>query len=1283
MMNISKEDCDEWRRNPTKNPLTGRPITATGKIYKKFEKDCEERDDPEPSKKHDPIPPKRKEAEDDCDKWRKNPTINPATGRPITKTGKIYKKLERDCKDDAKRDDKGKSPQQRPQQRPNERPLNLETLYEKAKAAYEAGDKAALTALKDQIARTADPSGSSSSSSFVPYPQHDDPNFNLVIADKKEFRKQMYERTKRSFDEEAEDKCSSRQFVLSNNQKFIKNFVSPMTPYNSVLLYHLMGVGKTCTAISIAEQFMDRFDKKAFVLVSSNLKENFKKQVFDLGKVAYLDQRNKETSAQCTGMTYLNLVPDRRSLRPEALEAKIRKVINERYQFMGFVEFAHDYDKIKADIAKTEKDKDRAARRFDQRLRDIYSDRVFIIDEVHNLRLASESSKKQVPPKVEHVLRVAKNVKLVLLTATPMFNSVVEIVWLLNYMLLNDKRPLLEINKVFKNDELTPEGEKMLIAASRGRVSYMRGDNPYSFPFRLYPSVNKDPNLFVAKDKPTTDIFGHAIPATSTNSLEKLELVKSFMSDYQRDLYGVVEEEMEHVRDADSNAHTPTTDTDHEEDAEDAEDAEDSPNGSNASKSGTTLDIRKGVQVSNIVFPGIRGEAFTSFYGSAGFWSNFKKENAKNQAFSVSYKNPKKQFLHPDSLGTYAPKMKKIIDYILNSEGIVYVYSSFLYSGIIPLALALEHCGFDKHNGKNLFRDDVKKERHPNGTGKRLSYVILSANKELSPDNDKEIARTKAKSNAHGEEIKVVIGSNVATEGIDFKNIREIHIMEPWYHMNKFEQIIGRGIRTCSHADLALPERNTTVYQHVNVREDTRRETIDVRNYRIADRKQVQIRKVEKILSEHAIDCLLNREALFHPPEIIGKTIDLVTSQKTVVKNYEIGDKGTATKVVCRPDGSSRDPHRSSDESTFQLGFMSDDVETYIRTIATLFGTEPYHTYEEIARLFRQAQGTEPDEDVLKYALQVMLDERRVVYDARERPGFLLYRSNLYMFQRDDQRDVKLTLEERDDETYRQRRRRLEIRGTTTDARMKGPDNTQRNDRPGTSKRSSDILAKIHENVTELVADHGAAYEPFAYDYVTDRLSQQEFFAVMSELGTASAREKHRAIWESLVGSGAVMFSPANQTTPKYFIDVHALGTDKAYFQFDKNQARGFKPLPPTNFAERDALVAAAKAALEGSKKDLLGYVHFKDSKFRTISKKADGSSGSSTGSVCVANSELKVDDLKGVILGMGGKVPQKLKKQNLCLIYELLLRKTRPKSFLRPLQYALMFEPKTNKKVK
>lgn len=49
--------------------------------------------------------------------------------------------------------------------------------------------------------------------------------------------------------------------------------------------------------------------------------------------------------------------------------------------------------------------------------------------------------------------------------------------------------------------------------------------------------------------------------------------------------------------------------------------------------------------------------------------------------------------------------------------------------------------------------------------------------------------------NARGEEIKVIVATPFAGEGIDFNNLRQVHIMEGFYHLSRVDQVVGRAIR--------------------------------------------------------------------------------------------------------------------------------------------------------------------------------------------------------------------------------------------------------------------------------------------------------------------------------------------------------------------------------------------------------------------------------------------------------------------------------------------------------
>ena len=81
--------------------------------------------------------------------------------------------------------------------------------------------------------------------------------------------------------------------------------------------------------------------------------------------------------------------------------------------------------------------------------------------------------------------------------------------------------------------------------------------------------------------------------------------------------------------------------------------------------------------------------------------------------------------------------------------------------------------------------------------------------------------------------------------------------MDPWYHFNKIEQVIGET-RNCSHKDLPAEKRNVLVYLYAAIIEGFDKETIDERMYRICERKMKNVSEVEYIIKRNAVDCNLN-----------------------------------------------------------------------------------------------------------------------------------------------------------------------------------------------------------------------------------------------------------------------------------------------------------------------------------------------------------------------------------------------------------------------------------------
>ena len=64
--------------------------------------------------------------------------------------------------------------------------------------------------------------------------------------------------------------------------------------------------------------------------------------------------------------------------------------------------------------------------------------------------------------------------------------------------------------------------------------------------------------------------------------------------------------------------------------------------------------------------------------------------------------------------------------------------------------------------------------------------------------------------------LKIILGTQSIMEGVDFKNVRQIHILDPWWNDSRMQQVIARGIRLCSHRDLSSGERVVDVFIHLS-----------------------------------------------------------------------------------------------------------------------------------------------------------------------------------------------------------------------------------------------------------------------------------------------------------------------------------------------------------------------------------------------------------------------------------------------------------------------------------
>jgi 3-hydroxyacyl-CoA dehydrogenase len=290
----------------------------------------------------------------------------------------------------------------------------------------------------------------------------------------------------------------------------------------------------------------------------------------------------------------------------------------------------------------------------------------------------------------------------------------------------------------------------------------------------------------------------------------------------------------------------------------------------------------------------------------------FNEENEKNmKKFDMLVKKTylnkldigKQKYLSMEngSLERHSPKYFQMIKNIEKSPGCIFVYSQFItLIGLNTFCLALEatgkYCEFSivKDSGNwvlNNKPEDDDKWKYVTWAGdkekeeREILIKVFNGELDLLPGNC-QILKTQLKNkyknemNKHGDVIRVFLTTKTGAEGISLFNVRQVHIMEPYWQPVLIDQVIGRAVRTGSHMTLPLAERNVEVYVYLatyskeqlnllkepNLRGDVARfndglekrgmiVTSDESLYIISERKRSVIDVLLKLIKEVSFDC--------------------------------------------------------------------------------------------------------------------------------------------------------------------------------------------------------------------------------------------------------------------------------------------------------------------------------------------------------------------------------------------------------------------------------------------
>lgn len=549
--------------------------------------------------------------------------------------------------------------------------------------------------------------------------------------------------------------------VLTKYQKTIARYMSSHALYDTILLIHSMGLGKTCSAVGAIEQIINEEGKFTGAII--------------LGKGQnILDNFVKELVYKCTTGKYIP--KDFETLTDIQKKRRIAKNIK-FYHLDTFAKFAKKLRDLN-----------------DQNITNLYSNKIIVIDEVHNLRIQPEKKQEtlEIYYQYDRFLHLVKGCKILLLSGTPMKDSPEEIASVANLILprneqvpmgadfLNEYMDRKENVYIMKEEKVPIFKEKM-----KGRVSFLR---------ETYSNVPKE-------------FIGNSNFHGLKHLIVKPIKMKNFQTAGYNDAY---------MKDK-------------------------------GEKGGIYTNTR---EASLFVYP-------DGSFGRVGFQKYITRDKTKLKSGPIHFhlKATLRNFLKGNTNEETLVNIRKcsvlyytVISEILKTQGNCFIYSSIVTgSGAILFSLLLGLFGFGRAHGH-----EVKPAKR---------YAILT-NKTSSSSNIRKIIDTFNKpENYRGEIIQVLVGSRAVSEGFSFNNVVFESVNTPHWNYSETDQALARGIRLGSHNDLIKKGFKPVVriLQAISLPKNEPVNTaIDFIMYRIAEDKDISIRRIFRILMENSFDCGLN-----------------------------------------------------------------------------------------------------------------------------------------------------------------------------------------------------------------------------------------------------------------------------------------------------------------------------------------------------------------------------------------------------------------------------------------
>jgi superfamily II DNA or RNA helicase len=274
----------------------------------------------------------------------------------------------------------------------------------------------------------------------------------------KKFNKFKIKKTNKSYD----DWCFPKKYTLQLPQEFLANFVNPNTPYMDLLVYHRIGSGKTCTSIQICEKFKKQ--KRIIVVVPASLRGNYR----------------NELRSHCTGNTYITEKERDLLSKLDPSDKKYMEIIDKTDERIDEYYEIYSYNKFVELIENGNLNLKNA---------------LLVIDEIQNMISEQGTFYWAL---YNAIKKAPKDLRIILLSATPMFDKPSELALTLNLLRLPKEMPIgKEFNKTFIKMTKKKDGTfsykmkniELFKSYIKGYISYYLGAPSFVFPKTIIKQI--------------------------------------------------------------------------------------------------------------------------------------------------------------------------------------------------------------------------------------------------------------------------------------------------------------------------------------------------------------------------------------------------------------------------------------------------------------------------------------------------------------------------------------------------------------------------------------------------------------------------------------------------------------------------------------------------------------------------------------------------------------------------------------------------------------------------